>query len=156
MPMPYSRQREARSTGSCSRCTRFLGCDAHCSSNVLGTAKPIYLSEFDPNAVVLVQVLVPLRCAAACSTTLETEVLFPCTRGRLWLLVCPESASWQHLPLAPVQLVGHLLLVLYDEAGDDGSASMTTQEPLTYEHNAVRNLTTAADLSRSSFPLFLY
>ena len=70
------------------------------------------------------RVLLPLWCAATGSIAFETEVLLPCPRGRPWLVVRPKPA--------PVQLAGHLSLVLCDEAENDTKTSMAIQQPLTH------------------------
>ena len=59
-----------------------------------------YVNEIDPNAAVLVQVLVPLWFAAAGSPTYESGVLLFLYPQGPWIVVCPESP-------VPVQLSEH-------------------------------------------------
>ena len=68
--------------------------------------------EIDPNAVVLVQVLVPLWCAAAGSTTFEAEMFLLCPWGRPWLL-CARGVCRLASPVACSGPAGeHLSLAL--------------------------------------------
>ena len=58
---------------------------------VFGTAETDDLNETDPNAVVLVELLVPLRFLAAGSTAFKTDVLLLRSRHRPWLVMCHGS-----------------------------------------------------------------
>ena len=72
-----------------------------------------------------------LACPPASSTTLETAIsVAPVSPGSSLVCRVPGvSAGWQHPSPAPVQLAGHLSLVLYGDAVNDNYISMTIQQP---------------------------
>ena len=69
----------------------------------------------------------PLWRTAARSTAFNRSVV-SVSPGSSLACVPGVSAGWQHLSPVPVQLGGHLSLILYDETENDNNKSMTMQQ----------------------------